>query len=94
MSELDFGPEARTRWTPPADELRRLGHAVVELLVDHLAGDDDEALALVAAVAARPDAFAELRFFARLAAEAHRASTVFDRLLFDLGGARPVRPRA
>jgi aromatic-L-amino-acid/L-tryptophan decarboxylase len=41
MSELDWGPEARARWMPPADELRRLGHEVVELLVEHLAGDDE-----------------------------------------------------
>ena len=41
MTELDFGPEARARWMPPADELRRLGHEVVELLVEHLAGDDE-----------------------------------------------------
>ena len=40
MTELDFGPEARARWVPPAEELRRLGHAVVDLLVEHLAGDD------------------------------------------------------
>lgn len=53
--------------------------------VDHLAAlDDDEALALASALAARPDAFAELVFLARLAAEAHRASGVFTRLLTDL----------
>ena len=40
MTELDFGPEARARWVPQAEELRRLGHAVVDLLVEHLAGDD------------------------------------------------------
>jgi hypothetical protein len=54
--------------------------------VDHLAAvDDDEALNLAVAFTGRPDVFGELAFFARRTAEAHRASAVFERMLFDLG---------
>lgn len=58
--------------------------------VDHLSAfDDDEAIALAAAVAARPDTLSALLFFGRRAAEHHRASRVFTRLLGDLERERP-----
>jgi hypothetical protein len=63
--------------------------------VDHLAAvDDEEALNLAAAFAGRPDVFGELAFFARRAAEAHRASAVLERLLFDLALERAQRDPA
>lgn len=33
---LDFGPEMRLRWEWPAEEIRRVGHRVVDLIVRHL----------------------------------------------------------
>ncbi|HEX8693816.1 MAG TPA: pyridoxal-dependent decarboxylase [Longimicrobium sp.] len=33
---LDFSPEERARWEWPADEVRRVGHQVVELIAAHL----------------------------------------------------------
>ena len=54
--------------------------------VYHLAAvDDEEALNLAVAFNDRPDVVGELAFFAHRTAEAHRASAVFERLLFDLG---------
>jgi hypothetical protein len=53
--------------------------------VDHLAAfDDDEAVALAGAVQAQPEAFAAVQAFGRVAAQHHRATAVFDRMLVDL----------
>ncbi|HEY8286789.1 MAG TPA: aminotransferase class V-fold PLP-dependent enzyme [Chloroflexota bacterium] len=36
-SPLDFPPEARRRWEWPAEDIRRVGYQVVDLIADHLA---------------------------------------------------------
>jgi aromatic-L-amino-acid/L-tryptophan decarboxylase len=41
MSELEFDAADRARWEPSADEIRRLGHRVVDLVADHLSGLPD-----------------------------------------------------
>ena len=57
--------------------------------IDHLAFDDDsQAAAAADAAATAPDAFAEMRIRGRLAAQRHRASTLYSRLLVDLELAR------
>jgi aromatic-L-amino-acid/L-tryptophan decarboxylase len=38
MSGLAFDAEDEARWQPSAEEIRRLGHRVVDLVADHLAG--------------------------------------------------------
>src|SRR5438477_9240029 len=38
MSGLAFDTEDEARWQPSAEEIRRLGHRVVDLVADHLAG--------------------------------------------------------
>ncbi|MDX6564780.1 MAG: aromatic-L-amino-acid/L-tryptophan decarboxylase, partial [Gaiellales bacterium] len=42
MSGLSFDADDQARWEPSADEIRRLGHRVVDLVADHLAGLPDQ----------------------------------------------------
>jgi aromatic-L-amino-acid/L-tryptophan decarboxylase len=42
MSGLSFDADDQVRWEPSADEIRRLGHRVVDLVADHLAGLPDQ----------------------------------------------------
>jgi glutamate/tyrosine decarboxylase-like PLP-dependent enzyme len=42
MSGLSFDAKDEARWEPSADEIRRLGHRVVDLVADHLAGLPDQ----------------------------------------------------